>query len=225
MPPWRVIALFAIGLMSLGAIAFGLSGRGSESQTGDAGPAPDVERSARAERFAGSIMPPGVRAPDFSLRDQDGEPISMAALRGRPVIVTFLYTTCEETCPAEAQQVKLALDRVGEPVPALAIAVKPEDDTPANAQRFLHKQGMVGRMDFVLGSRRELEPVWKGFFVQPQLPDSEHQARTVIVDARGRQRVGFPVDHLTPEALAKDVRTLLEESRSRAATGSGDSAS
>src|SRR3712207_7415571 len=48
----------------------------------------------------------------------------------------------------------------------------------ANAQRFLHKQGMVGRMDFVLGSRRELEPVWKGFFVQPQLPDSEHQART-----------------------------------------------
>src|SRR3712207_1973026 len=95
----------------------------------------------------------------------------------------------------------------------------------ANAQRFLHKQGMVGRMDFVVGSRRELEPVWKGFFVQPQLPDSEHQARTVIVDARGRQRVGFPVDHLTPEALAKDVRTLLEESRSRAATGSGDSAS
>ena len=162
-------------------------------------------------------MPPDVRAPDFSLRDQDGQPISMAALRGRPVIVTFLYTTCEETCPAEAQQVKLAHDRVGEPVPALANAVKPEDDTAANAQRFLHKQGMVGRMDFVLGSRRELEPVWKGFFVQPQLPDSEHQARTVIVDARGRQRVGFPVDHLTPEALAKDVRTLLEESRSRGA--------
>ena len=37
--------------------------------------------------------------------------------------------------------------------------------------------------------------------------------RTVIVDARGFQRVGFPVDQLTPERLAKDVRTLLAESR------------
>jgi protein SCO1 len=225
MPPRRVIVLFAIGLLSLAAIAFGLSGQSSERHPQSAGPPPGVERSARAERFAGSIMPPNVRAPDFSLRDQDGEPISMTALRGRPVIVTFLYTTCKETCPAEAQQIKLALDRVGEDVPAVAIAVEPEVDTPANAQRFLHEQGMVGRMDFALGSREELEPVWKGFAIQPQLPDAEHQARTVIVDARGRQRVGFPVDHLTPEALARDVRTLLEESRSHAAARSARSAS
>ena len=32
----------------------------------------------------------------------DGEPISMRGFRGRPVIVTFLYTTCEDTCPLQA---------------------------------------------------------------------------------------------------------------------------
>ena len=163
-------------------------------------------------------MPSGVRAPDFSLGDQDRRPLRMAALRGRPVIVTFLYTTCKETCPIQAQQIKLALDRLGRPVPAIAISVEPEVDTPASAQRFLFKQGMVGRMDFALGSRAQLEPVWKGFAIQPQLPDAEHQARTVIVDARGFQRVGFPVEQLTPERLAKDVRTLLAES-SRAGPG------
>lgn len=208
-----MIALLVAGLASLAAIVFAMSGLSrAPARQSDARPTA-ASLSAATDRFAGSLMPAGVRAPDFSLRDQDGEPISMAALRGRPAIVTFLYTACKETCPAQAQQIKLALDRVGEPVSAIAVSVEPDADTPASAQRFLHKQGMVGRLDFALGSRAQLQPVWRGFAIQPQLPDAEHQARTVIVDARGYQRVGFPVDQLTPERLAKDVRTLLAESR------------
>jgi protein SCO1/2 len=206
-----------VGLLSIAGIAFGLSGQAGGGGSSD--PAADVLRSPRAERFEGSIMPDGVRAPDFALRDQDGKPVSMRALRGRPVIVTFLYTTCEETCPAQAQQIKIALDRLGEDVPTLAIAVKPETDTPDNANRFLVEQGMVGRMDIALGSRRELEPVWKGFAIQPQLEGVEHQARTVLVDSHGFQRVGFPLGQLTPERLAKDVRTLLAEGPEAPAAG------
>jgi protein SCO1/2 len=212
-PPGRIVALFAAGLLSLAGIAFGLSGQGAADGGDLAGPGPEVQRTPRAERFQGSIMPDGVRAPDFTLRDQDGEPVSMRALRGRPVVVTFLYTTCEDSCPAQAQQIKIGLDRLGRDVPVLAVAVKPETDTPVNANRFLVEQGMVGRMDIALGSREELERVWKGFAIQPQLDDAEHQARTVLIDANGFQRVGFPLDQLTPERLAGDVRTLLAEPR------------
>lgn len=214
-----MIALFAVGLVSFAGIVIGLVGlRATSSDTGSTA-ASGVTRTPRAERFEGSLMPPGVRAPDFALRDQDGERVSMRALRGRPAIVTFLYTTCEETCPAQAQQIKLGLDRLGEDLPVLAVAVKPKTDTPANAQRFLREQGMVGRMDVALGSRAELEPVWKGFAIQPQLADVEHQARTVLIDARGYQRIGFPSDQLTPERLAKDVRTLLAEARATPVAG------
>ncbi len=214
-----MIALFAVGLVSFAGIVIGLVGlRATSSDTGSTA-ASGVTRTPRAERFEGSIMPPGVRAPDFALRDQDGERVSMRALRGRPAIVTFLYTTCEETCPAQAQQIKLGLDRLGEDLPVLAVAVKPKTDTPANAQRFLREQGMVGRMDVALGSRAELEPVWKGFAIQPQLAGVEHQARTVLIDARGYQRIGFPTDQLTPERLAKDIRTLLAEARATPVAG------
>jgi protein SCO1/2 len=215
-PPARAIALLVAGLLSLGAILYAAAGL-SRNAAREA--VYGVPAGARGEGFEGSLMPPGVRAPDFRLRDQDGRPISMAALRGRPVIVTFLYTTCTESCPVQAQQIKLALDRVGRPVPAVAVSVEPDADTPASARRFLRKQGMVGRMSFALGTRSELEPVWKGFAIQPQVPDAEHQARTVIVDARGFQRIGFPVQQLTPERLAKDVRTLLTESRAGRSTG------
>ena len=40
------------------------------------------------------------------------------------------------------------------------------DGTPG--QSFLLKQGMTGRMDFLLGTRQELQPVWRAFGIQPQ---------------------------------------------------------
>ena len=61
--------------------------------------------------------------------------------------------------------------------------------------------------------------MWKGFAIQPQLEGVDHQARTVLIDANGYQRVGFPLDQLTPERLATDVRTLLAEGRAQAASG------
>ena len=159
-------------------------------------------------RFEGATLPKGLRAPDFTLRDQDGRPVSLREHRGKPVIVTFLYTTCEDTCPVQAQQIKGAFDELGEDVPAIAVAVDPPRDTPARARAFLAKQRMTGRLDFALGSRSELAPVWKAFAAQPQREDLEHNGRLVLVDRKGVQRVSFPVDQLTPERLAHDVRVL-----------------
>ena len=59
------------------------------------------------------------------------------SLRGRPVVVTFLYSHCDDTCPAQAQVIRGALDELGEDLPALAIAVDPPRDTPDSARAFL----------------------------------------------------------------------------------------
>jgi protein SCO1/2 len=127
------------------------------------------------------------------------------------VIVTFLYTTCQDSCPIQAQTVRGALDELGHDVPALAIAVDPPTDTPERAQAFLAKQRATGRIDFVLGSRAELRPLWTGFAIQPQSVTQEHQARFTLVDARGFQRVGYPGSQATPERLAHDLRLLERE--------------
>jgi protein SCO1 len=161
-----------------------------------------------ATRFDGAELPPGVRAPSFSLRDQDGRVVTQRSLLGRPVVVTFLYTHCKETCPITAQQVKGALDDLRRPVPVIAISVDPPNDTPASARRFLARAGLTGRMHFLIGSRRELDPVWRGFAIAPQRPGREHQARVELLDARGMQRIGFPAQQATPERLSHDLRAL-----------------
>jgi protein SCO1/2 len=199
--PRVLITLFLIAVFALGAIAFTASRR--DANGGE---------PAATAGFQGALMPEGLKAPDFTLTNQDGDPISMRSLRGRPVVVTFLYTTCEDTCPIQAQTVRGALDQLGHDVPALAIAVDPPRDTPDRAKAFLAEQRALGRIDFVLGSRAELAPLWDGFAIRPQSVTEEHQARFTLVDAKGFQRIGYPGSEATPERLAHDLRLLEAES-------------
>ncbi len=202
MNPRIALALALLAAFALGALLVVASERDDHASG-------EGDRGSRG--FEGARMPAGLRAPELGLRNQDGERVSMRKLRGRPVIVTFLYTTCEETCPGQAQQVKGGLDQLGHDVPALAIAVDPRNDTPEKARRFLFDQGLSDRMDFILGSVGELEPVWRGYAIQPQTNEAEHQARIVLVDKRGFQRIGFPLAQATPERIAHDLRLLERE--------------
>jgi protein SCO1 len=195
-----LIALFLVAVFALGAIVLAAPRDDGGDQVASAG-----------TRFEGAVMPDGLRAPDFELTNQDGERVSMRDFRGQPVIVTFLYTTCEDTCPVQAQTVRGALDELGEDVPAIAVAVDPPRDTPERARAFLSEQRALGRLDFVLGSRAELRKVWDGFYVRPQSVTQEHQARFTLVDERGFQRVGYPGYEATPERIAHDIRLLQAE--------------
>jgi protein SCO1/2 len=171
------------------------------------------ERPSAATRFQGSIRPPGIAPADFSMRDQDGRTVTLRQFRGRPVVVTFLYTTCEDTCPLTAQQIRGALDDLGHDVPVLVFAVDPPRDTPKRAKRFLAEQRVTGRMRFLLGPRPELEQQWKAYGIRRQSDELEHSAYVVLLDAQGRQRIGFPAGEVTPDALANDLSLLEREAR------------
>lgn len=171
----------------------------------------DAREPARGSGFAGSLRP-AIPPQDFTLADQDGRRVSLRDLRGRVVVLTFLYSTCRDTCPLTATQIRGALDDLGHDVPTLAVSVDPANDTPARAQRFLDRRGLVdGRMRFLLGARADLEPVWRAYGIRPQGDGFEHSAYVLLIDRRGRQRVSFPVDRLTPEGLTADIRRLEAE--------------
>jgi protein SCO1/2 len=156
----------------------------------------------------GSLRPPGARMPDFALTNQDGERVTAASLRGRPVVFAFVYSTCKDTCPAQVQSIRGALDDLGHDVRVVGVSVDPANDTRDRARTFLIDQSMTGRMDFLLGSRAQLEPVWKAFGIAPQTKGREHSSYTVIVDGQGRQRIGFPASQLTSGDLAADLAAL-----------------
>jgi protein SCO1/2 len=195
MPARLRLALFVTGMLALAGVAGVLL-----FAVGD--------RTARGEGFAGALRPPGIPPTDFGLRDENGRMVRLGDLRGRPVVVTFMYTTCRDTCPLTAQQIRQALDDLGHDVPVIAVSVDPKNDTPQRARSFELKQGLTGRMRWVLGTPAQLRRIWDDYGVAPQTTESAHTASTVLLDATGRQRIGFATSVLTPDGLAHDIAAL-----------------
>ncbi|HEV7807357.1 MAG TPA: SCO family protein [Solirubrobacteraceae bacterium] len=198
MQPRVRLALFLAGVFALTAIAGVLLFAVGERTVGSAS-------------FEGSLRPPRIPPAEFGLRDERGRLVRLAGMRGEPVVVTFLYTTCKDTCPLTVDQIRLALDELGHDVPVVAVSVDPRNDTARAAKRFSLLRQMTGRMRWVLGSEAQLRRLWRAYGVQPQSDREEHSASTVVLDGRGRQRVGFATSVLTPSALAHDLAMLERE--------------
>jgi protein SCO1/2 len=148
-------------------------------------------------------------APDFALRDQDGARVRLSSLRGKVVLVTFLYVHCPDVCPLIASRLNEALPLLGRDARVLAVSVDPRGDTPAAVRTYVHQRGLGPRFRYLIGSRAELAPVWKGYFVGAQAAGAEvlHSSMTVLVDDRGRERVRYDAS-ATPAQIAHDVRAL-----------------
>src|SRR5690242_17507863 len=122
-----ITTLFVVGALALAAMIVAVVGiTNQDSSSG----ATVNSATSPASQFEGALLPPGVRAPNFALRDQDGKRVTMKEYRGRVVVVTFLYSHCKTECPVQAQQIKGALDDIGKPVPVLSVSVDPPGDTP-----------------------------------------------------------------------------------------------
>ncbi len=97
----------------------------------------------------------GVPAPDFRLTDQFGKPVSLSQFRGKPVVLTFLYTHCPDVCPLIAEQlhsVMLDLGKDAQRVGVLAVSVEPKRDTVAAALTFSQAHHMTTYWHFLVGT-------------------------------------------------------------------------
>ena len=168
-----------------------------------------------ATGFDGALLPGNLRAHEFTLTDQYGRRVSLRDLHGRVTILTFLYTTSRTTAPLIAQQIRGALDELpGRRIPALAVSVDPAGDTPAHVRAFLRATSLTGRMEYLTGTPAELRAVWHAYAAVPAAAGPtayERSAFVLLLNRAGAPRVEFPLEELTPEALAHDIRRLQSE--------------
>jgi protein SCO1/2 len=172
-----------------------------------------------AEAYRGSMPPPGIAMPEFSLRNYDGRPVASSDFRGRVVMVTFLDSQCTESCPVIAWTVARTVEALGPAertdVRAVAISTDPAEDTDESVRRFLAQNRALGTLLYVGGGQpeRELRRVWKAFYVLSSLEsgqDTLHSAPVRIYDRTGMwvatQHAGAD---LTEGNLAHDLRVAL----------------
>jgi cytochrome oxidase Cu insertion factor (SCO1/SenC/PrrC family) len=203
---WLLGALVLVAASLAAALYFAM--RSSPAAMSSVAP---VSESAAATWAAGKQ-----RAPGFALRDQRGAPVSLAALRGRPVIVTFIDPLCRDYCPLEAQHLNDVVRALpaGEKPAIVAVSVNIYGNARANLLLDERKWSLVPQWRWAIGAPSALSRVWSAYHVAVLASTKTvagvtvhtigHTEAAYVIDARGFQRALF----LWPYSAAGVVRTL-----------------
>ncbi len=205
-PRRRHLLPIACAALAVTLLAAGCGG-GSSTSTGNA---------VSVTEIAGADAVPAKNAPPIDLTDQYGKKIDLAKLKGKSVLVAFLYTHCTDLCPIVAGKVHTAyaqIPKAQRPL-FLAVSVDPAHDTPASAAYFNKRHRTTGEIDWLLGSQAELEKVWKAWDVKPEHnandpEEIEHNAEIFAIDPQGQIRALYPPT-FKPELLAAGSKTLAQ---------------
>ncbi len=160
--------------------------------------------------FDGAALPGRVRAPGFTLSDQSGARLSLGSYRGQVVVLAFLDSACGPTCILIAQQIRGALDELPRAVAVLIVSADRRADTPAAVRSFLARVSLSGRVRYLTGSGSELRAL-RDAYAGSEGTVGNGAAAVFLIDGRGFERVKYPVEQLTPEALVHDIGRLRSE--------------
>jgi cytochrome oxidase Cu insertion factor (SCO1/SenC/PrrC family) len=207
-----VAGLGAIGLIILGAAPMA------------AAQASPVADTILAQAIDGSSAPLNYTAPAFSLVDQHGKPVTLASLRGKVVLLTFLDPVCTSDCPLEAQEFREAGQLLGAAdrrVELVAIVANPVDHQVAYTQAFDRQEGLTGVPNwlYLTGSLAQLQQVWKAYGIAAQiLPAGAmigHSEVAFAIDQHGRVReeINFDPGPGTAATQSSFAAELTDEAR------------
>jgi protein SCO1 len=199
----RLVAAAALlALVVAGAIGCGSSG--SSSTTADAS-------------YAGASANPPKPEPPLQLENSLGQPVNIKDYRGKAVLVTFIYDHCPDICPLIVGNLHTAQNELGtesDKLQIIAVSVDPKGDTPKTVKAFLADHQMTGRMQYLIGSRPQLEKAWTEWNIVTKNsskkgnPDAvEHSALIYGISGSGKMTTLYPAN-FKPKQIVHDVPIL-----------------
>ncbi|HTR89517.1 MAG TPA: SCO family protein [Solirubrobacteraceae bacterium] len=215
----RIGSPFGLALALLAAAA--LAGCGSGSGSGSSPASTDSHRgnAAASQQLAaaGELSPPSA-APPLALLNYLGQPVNIDFYRGKAVFVTFIYTHCPDVCPLITSNLRVALNLMGKDASkaqVIAVSVDPRGDTRQAVAKFLATHEMTGRMQYLIGSARELAAVWKAWGVGSERevghPDLvEHTGIVYAITGSGK-RLAVYAANFEPNDVAHDAPILAAQ--------------
>jgi protein SCO1/2 len=158
-------------------------------------------------------------APHTRLVDSNGRPFDLAKLRGKVVLVSFVFTTCNGVCPATTQTLVRVQRTLQEAklwktsVEFVSITLDPKRDTPEVLSRYGQLFGAdLAAWHYLTGDPDQVASVIKawGMWVKSNATGVlDHPSRIFLIDENGCEREIYNLEFLKPEVVLEDVRELL----------------
>jgi cytochrome oxidase Cu insertion factor (SCO1/SenC/PrrC family) len=156
-----------------------------------------------AEALDGSSAPLDFRAPAFSLTNQHGHPVTLASLRGKVVLLTFLDPVCTSDCPLIAQEFRQADQLLGgqsRQVELVAVVTNPVYNQPEYTAAFDRQEHLnsLPNWQYLTGSAAQLKQVWRQYGIAAQILPAGgmigHSDIAFVIDRSGRTRTELNFD-------------------------------
>jgi cytochrome oxidase Cu insertion factor (SCO1/SenC/PrrC family) len=159
-------------------------------------------------------------APNFTLTDQFGQPVSLRSYRGKVVILAFNDSECTTVCPlttAALVDAKAMLGSAASQVQLLGIEANPKATAIDDVLSYSQLHGMLYQWRFLTGSLPQLESVWKDYSVGVTVSQNQidHEPAIFVINQQGRleklylTQLAYSAVPQLGQLLADEVSTLL----------------
>lgn len=154
---------------------------------------------------------------DFTLEDEQGNPIKMSDQNGKVRLLTFLYTQCKTTCVAtthymtKVQEALIAEGIWDKDIHFYTISFDPKRDTGEQMLAYAEKWGMdLNHWSLVRGSEEDTRQVALDFgvFVQQVEEEFIHGDYAILVDKKGQVRQFYTGSKMDVPAVVEDIKSL-----------------
>jgi len=154
--------------------------------------------------------------PAVSLVDQNGNRVSLASFKGKPVLIDFVYTSCPGPCSVlTSKLVSVAQDlgpRLGKQVQMISITLDPERDSPKVLKEYAWRLGAnrPGWL-FLTGTPQEIDQVLAPFKVR-RMKEADgsvtHMETLFLLGPDGRQRRIYNGVEVKPAVMSAEAEQL-----------------
>ena len=156
---------------------------------------------------------------DAKLVDQNGNAVALSSLKGKPLVVDFIYTSCPGPClmeTAKLANVALRLGKdLGSKVTIVSISVDPEHDGPKQLLDYSRQQGADEKgWYFLTGGPAEVDQALSGFKLSRQIePDGSvgHLVDMMLIGADGRLVREYNGEVVKAQDIVDDVKKTLNK--------------
>jgi cytochrome oxidase Cu insertion factor (SCO1/SenC/PrrC family) len=170
-----------------------------------------------ADYALGGFPMPGDLAPDFTLTDQFGHPVTLSALRGREVVLAFIDSQCKTLCPLTSTIMYSAKSQLSamasKQVLLIAVNANPTSTSIASVQAWSISHGMLHQWQFLTGSAQQLNSIYSMYNTYVQVDPNgsvAHDPIIFIIDSQGHERLYFETLDSTSQADLKSQELGLE---------------
>lgn len=207
---WRRMAL-ALLAMVLAALAM-LVGAPAWASEHDGGSGLDGNRALRVSQEA-----VGRQIGEHVLLNREGKPVALSAYRGKPLLVSFIYTGCFSICPSTTRSLQKAVDELQKAVGfnqfnVVSVGFNQPEDSPQALKSFARQNGINNpNWDFLSPPMASVAALSKDFgFVYAQTAAGfDHVLQVSVLDAQGRIVHQVYGEKLAAGDLGEPLKMLL----------------